>query len=158
MHEMGIDRLQASLRTQAPSGLTWICRAYANETHLTTWIKGFWDGVKFCCGGYYASEIGFKPMNGIVLKDTSFHVWCYERDASSYIRYTLDGLEPTLNSPLVAFENMFRLSKDGTPDQGVLRSRGICHRCRRQIQSGHRVAWHCERAGRVTGRPQVRVL
>jgi predicted alpha/beta superfamily hydrolase len=85
MHEMGIDRLQATLRTHAPSGLTWMCRPYANETHLTTWIKGFWDGVKFCYGGYYASGIGFKPMNGVVLKDAPFHLWCYQREASSYI-------------------------------------------------------------------------
>jgi predicted alpha/beta superfamily hydrolase len=123
MHEMGVDRLQASLQTQAPSGLTWMCRADANETHLTTSIKGFWDGVKFCYGGYYANEIGFKPMNGIVLKDTPFHVWCYERDASNYIRYTLDGSEPTLNSPHVAFENKFRLSKDAT-----LRIKAFCAR------------------------------
>jgi predicted alpha/beta superfamily hydrolase len=112
MHEMGIDRLQATLRRQAPPGLTWRCMPCANETHLSTWIKGFWDGVKFCYGGYYASGIGFKPMNGVVLKDAPFHVWCYQREASSYIRYTLDGSEPTLSSPPLSPENTFRLSND----------------------------------------------
>ena len=81
-------------------------------THLTTWIKGFWDGVKYCYLGYYINGIGFKPMNGIVLKDTPLHMWCYEREASSYIRYTLDGSEPTLTSPRIALENAFRLSND----------------------------------------------
>jgi predicted alpha/beta superfamily hydrolase len=114
MHEMRIDRLDATLRALAPSGLTWICRAYANETHLTTWIKGFWDGVKYCYLGYCANGIGFKPMNGIVLKDAPFHVWCYEREASSYMRYTLDGSKPTLTSPRIALENTFRLSNDTT--------------------------------------------
>lgn len=114
MHEMGIDRLETSLRAQAPSGLTWMCGAYANETHLTTWINGFWDGVKYCYDGYCANGIGFKPMNGIVLKDAPLHVWCYEMEASSYTRYTLDGSEPTLTSPRIALENIFRLSNDTT--------------------------------------------
>jgi predicted alpha/beta superfamily hydrolase len=112
MREMRIDRLETILRAQAPSGLTWMCRPYANETHLTTWIKGFWDGVKYCYWGYCANGIGFKPMNGIVLKDAPFHLWCYEREASSYIRYTLDGSEPTLTSPRIALENTFRSSND----------------------------------------------
>jgi hypothetical protein len=114
MREMGIDRMEASLRTLAPFDLTWRCRSYANETHLSTWIKGFWDGVKFCYGGYYAQGIGFKPRNGIVLKDKPFPVWCYQREASSYIRYTLDGSEPTLHSPAISPENRFRLSNDAT--------------------------------------------
>jgi predicted alpha/beta superfamily hydrolase len=123
MREMRIDRLEAILRAQAPSGFTWKSRAYANETHLTTWIKGFWDGVKYCYGGYYPHGIGFKPMNGIVLKDAPFHVWCYEREASSYIRYTLDGSEPTLTSPRVSLENTFRSSKDAT-----IRIKAFCAR------------------------------
>jgi predicted alpha/beta superfamily hydrolase len=114
MREMRINRLEAMLRAQAPSGLTWMCRPYANETHLSTWIKGFWDGVKYCYGGYYANGIGVKPMNGIVLKSTPFHVWCYQREASSYIRYTLDGSEPTLASPRISLENTLRLSNDAT--------------------------------------------
>jgi len=114
MREMGIDRLQPTLLAQAPSGLTWMCRPYANETHLSTWIKGFWDGVKYCYGGYYANGIGFKPMNGVVLKDAPFNVWCYPREASSYIRYTLDGSEPTLTSPRISLENTFRLSIEAT--------------------------------------------
>jgi hypothetical protein len=114
MREMGINRLQATLLAQAPSGLTWTCRPYANETHLSTWIKGFWDGVKYCYGGYYANGIGFKPMNGFVLKDAPFNVWCYPREASSYIRYTLDGSEPTLTSPRISLENTFSLSSEAT--------------------------------------------
>jgi predicted alpha/beta superfamily hydrolase len=114
LHEMRIDQLEAILRAQAPTGLTWTCRTYPNETHLTTWIKGFWDGIKYCYLGYCANGIGFKPMNGIVLKGAPFHVWCYEREASNYIRYTLDGSEPTFTSPRIAPENTFRLSNDTT--------------------------------------------
>jgi hypothetical protein len=112
LQEMGIDQFDATLRTEAPSDLSWVCRPYANETHLTTGIKGFWDGIKFCYGGYYGAGIGLKPSNGIVLKDEPFSAWCYQREASSYIRYTLDGSEPTLNSPPIASENRFSFSKD----------------------------------------------
>jgi predicted alpha/beta superfamily hydrolase len=114
MREMGIDRLQAALQAAAPSGFTWQCGAYSNETHLSTWIEGFWDGVKFCYGGYYANGIGFKPMAGIALKDRPFKVWCYQREASTYIRYTLDRSEPTLTSKPFSAENAISLSKDVT--------------------------------------------
>jgi hypothetical protein len=62
-------------------------------------------------------------MNGTVLKETPFHVWCYQRGASSYIRYTLDGSEPTSTSPRVSLENTFRLSNDVT-----LRIKAFCAR------------------------------
>ena len=114
MREMGVDQLQATLQAAAPSGFTWQSGAYANETHLSTWIKGFWDGVKFCYGGCYANGIGFKPMTGIVLKGTPFKVFCYQREASTYIRYTLDGSEPTLASKPFSAENKISLSKDAT--------------------------------------------
>lgn len=114
LREMGVDQLQATLRAAAPSGLTWQAGAYTDETHLTTWIKGFWDGVKFCYGGCYANGIGFKPMAGRVLKDTLFKVFCYQREAPTYIRYTLDGSEPALTSKPFSAENTFSLSKDTT--------------------------------------------
>ena len=112
MKEMRIDRFQRILETQAPPGLTWVCRPYENETHLTTWIKGFWDGIKFCYGGYYPRGIAFKPGSGLFVEDKPFRLWCYERDAASHIRYTLDGSEPTLQSPHIRLENEFRLSSD----------------------------------------------
>jgi hypothetical protein len=97
--------------------------AYPNETHLTTWLKGFWDGLKFSYGGYYAHGIGFKPMEGIVLKDKPFKAWCYQLSASAYIRYSIDDQEPTLVSPSMSFENVFVFSKDTT-----LRIKSFCPR------------------------------
>ncbi|MGA8596108.1 MAG: chitobiase/beta-hexosaminidase C-terminal domain-containing protein [Bryobacteraceae bacterium] len=120
---MGIDRFGKTLRAEAPADLTWRCTIYPNKTHLTTWIKGFWDGIKFCYGGYYANGIGFKPMNGIALKDRPFEVFCYQRNAASYIRYTLDGSEPRLQSQPFLTHNRFTLSKDTT-----LRIKSFCVR------------------------------
>lgn len=123
MHEMGIDEFDRTLRAQAPADLTWRCSAYPNETHLTTWFKGFWDGIKFCYGGYYANGISFKPMNGIVLKDRPFDVFCYQRNAASYIRYTLNGSQPTLASQPFLPHNRLKLAKDAT-----LRIKSFCVR------------------------------
>jgi predicted alpha/beta superfamily hydrolase len=110
--EMGVAQMEATLQAKAPTDLTWKCVAYPNETHLTTWIKGFWDGLKFCYGGYYRHGIGFKPADGIVLKDRPFKLWCYQLLASSYIRYTLDGATPTPASPNLSAENTFRFEQD----------------------------------------------
>jgi predicted alpha/beta superfamily hydrolase len=112
MREMRIDQLKTTLQAEAPGDLAWMCRQYPDETHLSTWIKGFWDGIKFCYGGYYANGIGFKPMNGVVVKDRPFYLWCYQRNASSYIRYTINGTEPTLQSPHFLPQNRLSLSKD----------------------------------------------
>jgi hypothetical protein len=62
VREMRINVLEAILRAQAPADLTWTCRAYANETHLSTWIKGFWDGVKYCYGKLSTPELT-KPSS-----------------------------------------------------------------------------------------------
>jgi len=104
--------MESTLQAKAPADLTWKCVAYPDETHLTTWIKGFWDGVKFSCGGYYAHGIGFKPQDGIVLKDKPFTLWCYQLLASDYIRYTTDGTEPTPASPNISSENTFSFPRD----------------------------------------------
>jgi len=111
---MGLDQVEEVLQAHAPADLTWAFRQYTDETHLSTWVKGFWDGLKFCYGGYYADGIRFKPMDGIVLQHEPFKLWCFQRDASSHMRYTLDGTEPTVNSLRVASENTFSLSRDTT--------------------------------------------
>jgi hypothetical protein len=98
----------------APADLVWNCAVYPNETHLTTWFKGFWDGVKFSYGGYYERGIGFKPMGGIVLKDKPFPLWCYQHSASSYIHYSTNNLPPTEAAPRLSEENTFAFRDDTT--------------------------------------------
>jgi len=111
--EMGIAEMKSVLQARAPADLIWTCVAYPNETHLTTGFKGFWDGLKFSYGGYYGnSNIGFKPMNGIVRKGKPFKLWCYNLLASTYIHYTTEGSEPAPASPNIAYENTFILSRD----------------------------------------------
>ncbi|MBO9204308.1 MULTISPECIES: alpha/beta hydrolase-fold protein [Niastella] len=108
--EMGIAAMDSVLRRKKPEGLDWTCVAYRNETHYSTNYKGFWDGLKFSYGGFYAStggystsrKIAIKPKNGIVLKDVPFQLTCYNLMADKYLHYTTDGTEPTLSSPTLA--------------------------------------------------------
>ncbi len=118
---MGITGADSLLRQCAPEGLRWKCIAYPDETHYSTMLKGFWDGMKFSYGGFYAAakaysfsqRIMIKPTSGIVLKNKAFPMNCYNIGAGNYIRFTTDGTEPTLNSPtLTGQETPIVLSKD----------------------------------------------
>jgi len=108
---MGIAGIDSILHAKAPVGLDWKCMKYSNETHYSTNFKGFWDGLKFSYGGFYASpggyyptsrKIAIKPKRGIVLKDKPFKLICYNLMADTYVHYTTDGTEPTKSSPTLA--------------------------------------------------------
>lgn len=109
-NEMGVAAMDSVLRRKAPRGLDWTCVAYRNETHYSTNFKGFWDGLKFSYGGFYAStggystsrKISIKPKRGIVLKDVPFNLTCYNLMADRYLHYTTNGTEPTSSSPKLA--------------------------------------------------------
>ena len=128
---MGIAGIDSLLQQRAPRELRWKCVAYANETHYSTMLKGFWDGMKFSYGGFYASEKGYptsrkiaiKPTSGIVLKDKPFPLSCYNLDAPAYIRFTIDGNEPAIGSArLLGQETPVRLNSDA---KVTLKSFGI---------------------------------
>lgn len=78
--EMGIYGMDSLLHAKKPSRLDWTCIPYANETHYSTNVKGFWEGLKFSYGGFYASSGGYstsrriviKPKRGRVLRDVPF--------------------------------------------------------------------------------------
>lgn len=110
---MGTAAIDAILRAKAPAELAWTAVPYSNETHFSLLYKGLWDGLKFSYGGYYGKRgIELKPMNGIVLKDSPFKLWCYNLLANRYIRYSTDSLEPASTAASIAFEN--KLSFNGT--------------------------------------------
>ena len=112
-HNMGLEGIDALLRSTSPAGLSWKRRLYDNETHFSTQFKGLWDGLKFSYGGYYASqggyptsrEISIKPRRGLVAAGLPFTLSCANLEDSPYIRYTTDGSEPTLSSPSLTGEN-----------------------------------------------------
>lgn len=109
---MGVAGMDSVLKAKAPAGLDWKCAQYSNETHYSTNFKGFWEGLKFSYGGFYAStggyptsrKIAIKPDNGIVLRDKPFKLICYNLAADAYLHYTTDGTAPGIYSPRITGE------------------------------------------------------
>jgi len=129
--DMGIAGIDSLLQRSAPQGVRWKSTAYADETHYSTMFKGFWEGMKFSYGGFYAAKKAYpasrsilmKPMAGIVLTDKPFPLICYNVGAAAYIRFTTDGTEPLWDShQLSGQETPLQLSKSS---KVTLKSLGI---------------------------------
>lgn len=103
--QMGINTMDSILKTKAPVGFTWKVIGYDNETHNSIKFKSMYDGLKFAYTGYKTKNetIEVHPMNGIVLKDKPFTVFCFSD--FPVIRYTNDGTAPTLSSTAMQKEN-----------------------------------------------------
>jgi predicted alpha/beta superfamily hydrolase len=99
---MKIDSMNVILDKMAPAGFTWKSVAYPDETHSSIRLKSMYDGLKFSYG-WHNGEISFHPMNGIVLKDQPFNVWCFSD--TTELRYTLDGTMPAITSEKMQPEN-----------------------------------------------------
>ena len=105
--EMGIDKMELTLKQKAPEGLFWKVVAYSEETHNSIKFKSMYDGLKLAYGGYknQSETIQCHPMNGVVLKNKPFTIFCFS-DLPA-IRYTTDGTVPTLASAKMEKENSF---------------------------------------------------
>ena len=114
-HRMGIHAMDSLLRESAPPGLRWKSIGYPDETHFSAIWKGIYDGLKFSYTGHLKEgNILINPMNGIVLKDRPFHLACYNSEADSLMRYTIDGTSPALSSNRLNSENSFFFSHSTT--------------------------------------------
>ncbi|HVI48074.1 MAG TPA: alpha/beta hydrolase-fold protein [Chitinophaga sp.] len=92
---MKIDSMNAVLKRQAPTGLSWKSVNYPDETHSSIRLKGIYDGLKFSYS-WNNGQIEFHPMNGIVQKGEPVKVWYFSDTTKTY--YTLDGTIPTILS------------------------------------------------------------
>lgn len=101
---MGIPSIDSVLRSGAFKGLRWKVADYAGETHNSIKFKSIYDGLKFAYEGYNV-PITAHPMNGIVVKGKPFKLWVFNSSAVT-MRYTVDGTEPVLSSPLVKPETV----------------------------------------------------
>jgi len=102
--EMGIDTMESILKIKAPTDLPWKVVGYENETHNSIKLKSMYDGLKFAYNGYKLKNesVEFHPMNGIVLKDSPYVVYCF---SNFPIRFTSDGTPPTITSAKMEREN-----------------------------------------------------
>lgn len=109
--QMGIKGIDSVFRQKAPSSLTWKSVGYPDETHFSAIWKGIYDGLKFSYTGHLKEgNILINPMNGIVVKEKPFRLACYNSEADSLIRYTIDGTLPKRMSPRLKKENVLTFS------------------------------------------------
>ena len=96
--DMGIPSIDSILKAKAPKELQWKFVEYPGETHNSIRYKSVYDGLRFFYTGYN-SNLTFHPQGGFVEKGKPFKVWFFTPNDGS-VRYTTDGSEPTLSSPL----------------------------------------------------------
>jgi len=96
MKGMGITSMEKLLKSSAPAGLKWKVVAYPNEDHGSVPFKSTYDGLRyiFDTGGNFT----VFPMAGILPKGTTSYA--FVQNLNPNLRYTTDGTEPTINSPL----------------------------------------------------------
>ena len=96
LKEKGITSMENVLKSSAPAGLKWKVVAYPNEDHGSVPFKSVYDGLRyiFDAGGNFS----VFPRSGILPKGTS--TFAIVQNINPNLRYTLDGTEPTINSPV----------------------------------------------------------
>ena len=96
MKGMGIIAMEKVLKNSAPAGLKWKVVAYPDEDHGSVPFKSVYDGLRyiFDSGGNFS----VFPMAGILPKGAK--TFALVQNINPNLRYTTDGTEPTINSPL----------------------------------------------------------
>ncbi|HPG38889.1 MAG TPA: alpha/beta hydrolase-fold protein [bacterium] len=104
---MGVNALASLLEKKAPAGLAWKFEEYPQEVHGTITYKSTFNGLKFVFEDWLSEPINFETSGDLVTsKDT---VKVKINSFSNQVRYTLDGSQPTMNSPL--YEKPFVFTK-----------------------------------------------
>jgi len=88
--------MEKVLKASAPAGLKWKIVAYADEDHGSVPFKSAYDGLRyiFDSGGNFS----VFPHAGILPKGAS--TFAFVQNINPNLRYTLDGTEPTIKSPV----------------------------------------------------------
>jgi len=96
MKDMGITSMEKVMENSAPKDLNWKVVAYSDEDHGSVPFKSVYDGLRFIfdVGGNFM----VYPEAGIIPKGTSTYAIIQNNNPN--LRYTTDGTEPTINSPL----------------------------------------------------------
>ena len=96
MKDMGITPMEKLPKSSAPTGLKWKVVAYPNEDHGSVPFKSVYDGLQyiFDTGGNFL----VYPHAGILPKGAT--TYAIIQNLNPNLRYTLDGTEPTINSPV----------------------------------------------------------
>ncbi|MFT3935018.1 MAG: alpha/beta hydrolase-fold protein [Chitinophagaceae bacterium] len=103
---MGIAKVDSILAPAKAKGIHWKTMLYNDETHNAMIFRTVYDGLKYTYSGYMKEEMGFHPMNGIVLQDKPVTIRVNNREMFPRLRYTTDGSAPTNTSPLVTADTI----------------------------------------------------
>jgi predicted alpha/beta superfamily hydrolase len=106
---MGITPMEKLLKSSAPTGLNWKVVAYADEDHGSVPFKSVYDGFRYIFDT--GSNFSVLPLAGILPKGTS--TYAFIQNYNPHLRFTIDGTEPTLNSPLCK-EQKIKINKPCT--------------------------------------------
>jgi predicted alpha/beta superfamily hydrolase len=96
MKDMGITPMEKILKSSSPKELDWKVVAYAEEDHGSVPFKSVYDGLRFIFDS--GSDFKMYPESGIIPKGSS--AFAVIENNNRNLRYTLDGTEPDLNSPV----------------------------------------------------------
>jgi hypothetical protein len=96
MKGMGITSMNKVLKSSAPKALNWKVVSYSNEDHGSVPFKSVYDGLRFIFDTGGNAQV--YPQTGILPKGVS--TFAIIQNNNPNLRYTLDGTEPTINSPL----------------------------------------------------------
>ncbi len=108
MKGMGINDMDSLLKLSAPENLDWKVVSYPNEDHGSVTFKSVYDGLRYIFDG--GNNFRVHPLSGILPKgSTSYAI---VENINPNVRYTLDGSEPTKDSPVC--ETMIKISEPCT--------------------------------------------
>jgi predicted alpha/beta superfamily hydrolase len=114
-HEMGIDSFEMVLQRGATAELQWKTVAYPDETHVSQQGKSAYDGLKYTLAPLFKQDrIYVDPLGGMVVRGEPFTIQCFNILPEKYLRYTVDGSDPTLASAKVGGEKAMDVQGDLT--------------------------------------------
>jgi predicted alpha/beta superfamily hydrolase len=96
MDEMGINSMDTLLQTAAPKELDWKIVSYPNEDHGSVTFKTAYDGLRYIFDA--GSDFAVYPQTAMIPKGS--FTYALLQNLSPNVRYTLDGKEPDMNSPV----------------------------------------------------------
>jgi predicted alpha/beta superfamily hydrolase len=96
MKDMGITSMDNVLKSAAPKGLTWKVVAYPDEDHGSVPFKSTYDGLRFI----FDSGSNFMVFPDAAILPKGSKAYALIQNINPNLRYTTDGTEPTLKSPL----------------------------------------------------------
>lgn len=100
-----------ALKAKAPKSLNWQVKTYQDETHYSLQYKAFYDALRFSYKGY-RHKFDLFPQDAILEPNKPLRLFIFNENPS--VHFTLDGKEPTEESPRLSIDEPIILTKPTT--------------------------------------------